>query len=329
MSCQELTVTTSSDQTALKMDPKINGLTMVATRSPITIDQVDTLARFNPSHVAIVPYGFMKEEADPIVKFNLDWQWWGERVSGVDSTIQLLQKRKLRVMLKPQLWVRGSYTGTITYNDEQDWMKFENSYRDYVLAFAKVAADLDIAIYCLGTEIDAIARARPLYFKKLIDSVKTIYDGKITYAANWDSYLDIPFWKDLDYIGVDAYFPVSDERTPTLAKVRKNWTSHLSTLQKLSDSTGKPVLFTEYGYVSADYAGKEPWQNAENGREENQQAQVELLQALYDTVWPQQWFAGGFLWKIHIERNIRGLEKQYTPQNKIGEKTIYDHYSNK
>jgi hypothetical protein len=28
----------------------------------------------------------------------------------------------------------------------------------------------------------------------------------------------VPFWNELDYIGIDAYFPLSDAVTPTVAE---------------------------------------------------------------------------------------------------------------
>jgi hypothetical protein len=43
--------------------------------------------------------------------------------------------------------------------------------------------------------------------------IRKIYTGKLTYAANWDDFDKVPFWKELDYIGIDAYFPLSDAAT--------------------------------------------------------------------------------------------------------------------
>jgi hypothetical protein len=32
----------------------------------------------------------------------------------------------------------------------------------------------------------------------------------------------VPFWNELDYIGIDAYFPLSDAVTPTVAELKIN-----------------------------------------------------------------------------------------------------------
>ena len=37
-----------------------------------------------------------------------------------------------------------------------------------------------------------------------------MYSGKLTFGANWYlEYEDVTFWDDLDYIGIQAYFPLT------------------------------------------------------------------------------------------------------------------------
>ena len=54
---------------------------------------------------------------------------------------------------------------------------------------------------------------RPKFWNELILKIKKLYKGKLTYAANWDEYKRIHFWNVLDYIGVDAYFPLTDKKS--------------------------------------------------------------------------------------------------------------------
>ena len=151
----------------------------------------------------------------------------------------------------------------------------------------------------------------------------------MTYAANWDEYKRTPFSNQLDYIGIDAYFPISDEKTPTLEQSMKGWKTHVPTIKALSDKEQKPILFTEYGYRSVDYSGKEPWRYDRSMTEVNLQAQVNITKALYETFWDKEWFAGGFLWKWFVNYSQSGGEtnNQFTPQNKPVEKIIKHYYS--
>jgi hypothetical protein len=48
----------------------------------------------------------------------------------------------------------------------------------------------------------------------------------------------VPFWNELDYIGIDAYFPLSDAVTPTVAELKK-WKAHILKMDKLQTKINK------------------------------------------------------------------------------------------
>ena len=173
-------------------------------------------------------------------------------------------------------------------------------------------------VFCLGTEFSNFAMSRPSYWLGLIDTVRSIYAGKITYAANWDVYDDIVFWNKLDYIGVDAYFPISEEQTPSVDVVEASWLEDvLPTMEEVSDNFGKQVIFTEFGYRSVDYAGKEPW-NSEADGNVNLEAQQNAYHGMFNAFDQVHWFEGGFVWKWHVDQAAAGGEADdnFTPQNK-------------
>ena len=141
----------------------------------------------------------------------------------------------------------------------------------------------------------------------------------------------MPFWDALDYIGVDAYFPVSESKTPTVEEVRNGWQGWKVELKNVSEKENKKILFTEYGYRNVDFAGKEPWVSDRELISMNFEAQSNTLQGLYEEVWNEEWFAGGFLWKWFIDHERVGGEtdNQFTPQNKPAEAIIEKFYSKK
>ncbi len=307
----------------------IKGISFVATRSAMTDAMVQPLIDYNATHVAVHPYGFIRGLENPEVLHNSDRQWYGERVQGTRQSIKKFKQAGLKVMLKPQLWIgRGIYTGTIDLKNDEEWKILENSYEQFILSFAQVAQETNSDLFCIGTELESFVKARPAYWDQLIIKIKAIYKGPLTYAANWDSYPDVTFWKQMDFIGVDAYFPVSNEKTPQISQIKSGWEKWARDLQQISNRYEKKILFTEYGYVSADYAGKEPWQNAGDERAVNEAAQYNLLKAQYELIWNQEWFAGGFLWKHHAEPSRHGFEKRFTPQEKKAAQLVTDVYSN-
>jgi len=233
-------------------------------------------------------------------------------------------------MLKPQIWVwRGDYTGELKMNSEADWRQLEDSYKDFILDFAKLAEKDGIEIFCIGTELEAFIKHRPEYWRKLISEIRLVYKGKLTYAANWDEYKRVPFSDMLDIIGIDTYFPISESKSPTLEEAKEGWQQWKTELKTFSEKESKRILFAEYGYRSVDFSGKEPWKSNREMNSVNLEAQLNLLEGMYQSVWEEDWFAGGFLWKWFISHEKAGdaEDSQFTPQNKPAEAIVEKYYS--
>ena len=298
---------------------KINGVSYVAAGEPTTQEQVAKVSELNANYAAVMPFGFIRDLENPELRFNTERQWFGEREEGVKQYINMLQEQGIDVMLKPQIWIwRGEFTGYLKMNSDEDWVALEASYREFILLYARIAAETKVPIYCIGTELEQFIVHRPEFWNTLIAEVKEIYTGKLTYAANWDEYKRVPFWKQLDFIGVDAYFPVSELKTPTVEDARKGWQPWKLEMKNVSEANQKPILFTEYGYRSVDFSGKEPWVSDRNLGPVNLEAQVNLTNALFAEVYQEPWFAGGFIWKwfIHHDKVGGHDNTMFTPQNK-------------
>lgn len=310
---------------------KINGVSLVASRNQITAEDIKPVLEVNANAVAVMPFAFLESLDSPGLKFNLERQWYGERVEGTREAIALLHKDSLMVMLKPQIWIRrGEFTGNIKMKSEADWQLFEKNYKDYILLFAKLAEEEEVKIFSLGTELHNFVEERPDFWNELISEIRKVYSGKLTYAENWDKIEEVPFWQQLDYVGVDAYFPLNKNKSPSLDELRKNWEPHKTALKKLSRAQGAPILFTEYGYRNIDFSTKEPWDAGRENKIRNDKLQADALEALYLEIWDEPWFAGGFLWKWHHEHSKSGGEEdsQFTPQNKPAENVVRTYYEN-
>lgn len=301
---------------------KIHGVNYVSTSQSVTPKNFSSLEKINAKWVAIIPFSYMRDN-DAHIYFNSSWQWYGETPEGSINYIQSAQKKDLKVLLKPHIWPSNGWIGDLDFQIEEDWGTFEETYENYILTFAKIAQDYDVDMFCIGVEMKKIVIERPKYFKTLIKKVRDIYKGQLTYAANWDNYKNITFWNELDYIGIDGYFPLNKEKTPTVAETISNWKPIEKQLSYYSDSLKKQILFTEYGYRNIDFSGKQPWID-NNQSSNNEEAQSNLYQAFYQSIWKQNWFAGGFLWKWYPNHQNAGGKNnnRFTPQNKAAEKVI-------
>jgi hypothetical protein len=228
-------------------------------------------------------------------------------------------------MVKPQIWVwKGEYTGLIEMDSEKKWMLLENTYSEFILTYAKAAEQIKADIFCVGTELEKFVAQRPQYWQELIAKIKKVYKGKLTYAANWDEYKRVSFWKELDYIGIDAYFPLSDKKSPSIEDLELGWEPHKKEITSIQKQFNRPILFTEFGYRSVDFTAKEPWKSDRIEGNINLEAQVNGLHAIHNQFWKEDWFAGGFMWKwFHAHDKVGGKKNnRFTPQNKPAEKVL-------
>ncbi len=308
---------------------KINGISFVASRDKATQENVVPVVNVGANYAAVMPFGFIRALDNPTVVYNTDRQWYGERLEGAKSYIKLLQANGIKILLKPQLWIwRGEYTGYLNMKTEENWKILEASYATFILAYAKLAQETNADIFSIGTELEQFVANRPEYWKSLIKKIKTVYKGKLTYASNWDEYKRVPFWDQLDYVGVDAYFPLSEMQTPTVESVIDGWRWWKGELATFSKTHNKKVLFTEWGYRSVDFSAKEPWTTDRTITSVNLEAQANTTKATFEALWDEDWFAGGFIWKwfIHHSESGGSDNNRFTPQNKPAESVIKEYY---
>ena len=306
---------------------KIAGISFVAADEKVAEKDMLPIQAIGATWVSLMPYGFVREK-EHVVHYNTQWQWWGETDEGLLATTKLAKDNGLKVMIKPQVWFRhGKYTGHYIPPDSGK-MAFNESFAGFVLHFAEVAQKAKADMYCLGTEWHKYIDSDPEFWQQLIIKVKNIYTGKLTYAANWDEYKTVPFWQELDYIGINAYFPLSDKDHPSLADLQKSWQPWLNEMRSVAESVGKPVLFTEYGYRSTVKNASKPWESSTKP-DVSLENQTVAYRALYNEFWPQPWFAGGFAWKWFHNYNEREGDGHlgYTPQNKPVEAVIKEYYA--
>lgn len=102
----------------------------------------------------------------------------------------------------------------------------------------------------------------------VIKATRAVYNGKLTYAANFDNYQDVAFWEQLDFIGINAYFKLRDagattsDTTVLKRTLKQGWQSvfaEINTYRKANQLSKMPLLFTELGYIRRAGATIEPW----------------------------------------------------------------------
>jgi len=312
---------------------KMKGLSFVAPNKPIDKNHVKAINRVHADWASLMPYGFIKK-GEATFRFSKGadvsehgHQWWGEQPNGIIKCIELAHEEGKKVMLKPHMWYgRGMYTGDFKLNSEKEWKEFERTFGAYILQYAKIAKEHQVELFCIATEMKTMVAERPDFWFKLIKEIRTLYKGQLTYAENWDCFDDVPFWAELDYVGIDGYFPLSKERSPELADLKKGWAKHLKKMNQVSSKNQKAILFTEYGFRSCDYSTEKPWQ-IDYSLPDNEGLQARAYQSLFEEVWKQPWFAGGFVWKwFPFKEPEKESRDKFCPQHKEAEEILTQFY---
>jgi len=309
---------------------RIKGLSFTAPPNPFSTDPMPPVKAVNADWIAVIPYGFTRS-GKAHVSFNIDWQWWGEKTEGVTHTIQIAHDARLKVMLKPQVYIPGGWVGDLEYKTDKAWEKWEIDYEKYMLTMAQLADSLEVEMLCIGTEFKKSTAQRPEFWQELIRKIRDIYKGKLTYSANWDDYQNVPFWQDIDYIGVSAYFPLDKNKTPKVNDLRKEWKAYARKMESFACRQSKPIIFTEYGYLSVDGCAYNTWDLESKIKRipRNEQAQANAIEALLTEFKQYDWWHGGFLWKWfpNGEGGEGYNDRDYTPQGKQAEEILTKCYA--
>jgi hypothetical protein len=165
----------------------------------------------------------------------------------------------LRVLVTPVVLIKDAGTddwrGTLRPRDTDAWFE---SYSEFVLRLARIAAATDVEAFCVGSELASLERETG-YWEDLIAEVREVFPGWLTYSANWDHFASIEFWERLDFASMTAYFTLSKSSDPTLKELTAGWRHGASELQRLEDRAGLPVVFTEVGVPSLKGGAGAPW----------------------------------------------------------------------
>ena len=299
----------------IEIDNKINGGSILQTwilfdgakPTEDIIHTIDLAKKTNASWVSLSQIIGIEDISSQLLLYKYRFPVSAE-VDKMKGVIPKMGNSSLHsIMLKPltSFWeVDGSsFWGDFYVETEAEWLEVERAYTELFYEFAKLSEEFpEVKLLSIGTELKEFTKRRPQFFRALIAKIRTDFPNlKLTYAANWDEYQSVSFWKDLDYIGVNPYFPLLNEKNPTLNEIKTAFTPIKDNLSALSCTFGKPILFTEYGFRSSDYGLWESWlREFYYDKAVNFEIQNNAYTAFYNVFWDEDWVAGGFFWEWKI-----------------------------
>lgn len=251
-----------------------------------------------------------------------------------ESIVHVIKKAHelgMKVMLKPHLDLLdksdGSWRGEIGCLKESGWDEWFSKYRKFLDYYARIANKEKVEMICIGTELSCTATVKGYLWEDMIKGLRKRYKGLLTYAAHWDRYQDIRFWKSLDFVGINAYFPLTEKQQPTYDELLQGWTKWVAEMEEFQQKVDMPIIFPEIGCNSADGAAIRPWEHVSRS-EVNLELQEDYYKALLNTFWNKEWFYGMYWWYWGTNIRMGGkYNRGFTPQNKPAEIVLRKWYA--
>ena len=299
---------------------------LLSVRSQRSLEYLRT--RVHADWIALNPFGYQRKVDDPNVHYGND-----PPDNHLRHAIDRAHELGFKVMLKPHIWLHEQselrWRGTIAMSSEDAWSQWFESYGAFILHYASLAETLEVDLLCVGVELARTAIEREDQWRQLIAEIRRRYSGPLVYAANWWGEYDlVRFWDALDYIGINAFFPLSDGPNPTMAALRRSAEAVAGEVELLHQRMGKPVIFTEVGFRSVRGASIKPWEWPRRFEPAvDLEEQSRCYRAVLETFWDKPWFYGMYWWKWFSDLDRGGTNHPgFTPRRKLAEKTLSEWY---
>jgi hypothetical protein len=284
---------------------------------------LDELSRMGTTWISVTPFGRVWSLSSTEIQLDFEVPYLENRAA-VARMIRQAKQRGIKVLLIPHLWVEtGGWRGEMDPGSEQGWLAYQASYRAFILSWAELAAEAGADGFSIGVECKSWSGRFGDYWTGLIRDVRKRFGGFLTYSANWDEVEGVVFWDQLDLIGVNAFYPLSDHDGASYAEYLEGAARARDGIHQLAEQIEMPVLFVEIGYTTRQDAAVQPWLWPDDMTnvvfDEHEQARA--LSALFETFLPEPWFAGFFVWRYYADLDDVSQEHiwGFSPHGKLAE----------
>ncbi|NIR47899.1 hypothetical protein GWO43_05545 [candidate division KSB1 bacterium] len=297
-----------------------------------SFESLKKLRSLGTEWISLSPFGYLRRpnQSEP---FRFSFGPGSENDESLITATMYARELGMGVMLKPHVLMWGphwGWPGDVNMESEAGWQKFFKYYYKWIRHYALLAEMYDLDILCIGVELMQTTRDHQDEWRDIIAKIRQIYHGPLVYAANWwQEFEQITFWEELDYIGLNLYYPLSKKDTVTVDDLKKGMSQGIPIIEKVVRKYDKPLLLTEVGFTSTE----KPWKTPHERRRDASaylEHQVMCYQAIFESFWDQDWFHGFYWWKWPTYLEDGGKHHTgFTPNGKPAEKVVTEWYSEK
>jgi hypothetical protein len=261
--------------------------------SPDMTESVRELAALGVEWISIHPYA-------GVARNGAVRHWQAAETGYLGRAVEIVRAGGMKLFWKPHLAYWGSFEwrGAIDFGDDAAaWRSFFDGYEAFIVDQATFAQAAGAELFAVGVELERTTRFADDW-QRIIERVRSVYKGRITYAANWDSIERVPFWAAVDVIGVHAYFPISQSPSPDADELRRGWDAPLAALESLSRRhDDKPIVLAEIGYNRSPDAARAPWDYEMHDSPATRDLRRRLIEVALERIEATARIEGMFWWK--------------------------------
>lgn len=292
-----------------------------------TAELLDELVKLGANSVSITPFGRLWDLQSTQIMLDFEAPFAQNRAA-IGKLVAQAKARGLAVLIVPHLWIEvpNKWRGEIDPGTPEAWQAYQRSYRDFVLTWAKAAEEFGADAFSIGVECKSWSGRFGGYWLQLIADVRAAFRGKLVYSANWDEAENVLFWDALDYVGINAFYPLAAHDGASYVEYARGAEDALAKAGEVGAIVKKPVLFLEIGYTTRPNAAVQPWVWPEDlpGVAVDEWEQARALSALIGAAVSKPWFAGFFVWRYYA--NLDDVSQEpgwgFSPHAKIAERLL-------
>jgi hypothetical protein len=297
--------------------------------SPLFERGLDEVVRMGATWISLTPFGRVADLTGTGVDKTFELRF-ADNQRALARAVHQAHARGLRVLLVPHLWVEsGGWRGELDPPSDEGWRRFAESYRKYVLEWASFAAKQRVDMFSVGVELRSwVTTTRAPSFYPILRDIRAVYPGPLTYAANWDDVEQTVILGELDVIGVNAFYPLTDKPGAGDAELRQGGREVAKKVKALAELWGKPVLFNEFGYTARRDPALRPWEWPDKMSDviSDARAQASAYRGLLAGMLETPELLGGFVWRLYADPDDLSQEAEwgFSPRGRAAELALRD-----
>jgi len=295
----------------------------------ISQDALTGISRIGSEWVAIISTGYQNDPLSTVIYPDPEWT---VSPASLKHAVRTAHSVGLKVLLKPHLNLaveqkdNHMWRGMVKPRTSKETEAWFESYRKFLMPYIDLAIQEKIEMVSLGVELKGMSGCTEQWRALAAAVRKEGYTGKLTYSGHHETFTKVKFWDCLDYIGLDFYLGATHTHRPSLKNIIDGYRKHASRLKRISEKSGRPILFTEVGFNNLDGCNKWPWHWSSNAASLDNCEQAACYHAVLEVFPREEWFAGMFWWCWETGGPPLPSQPSYSPQSKLAELILEAYY---